>query len=394
MKARLAVITTHPIQYNAPLFRMISERGIIELKVYYTWGDSSIKPKFDPGFGKLIEWDIPLLNGYQYEFLENTAIDKGSHHFNGIINPTLIERVNKWKPTAILVFGWSNRSHLSALRYFHNKIPVLFRGDSTLLGESSGFSIQKFLRRTFLRLIYNYVDYALYVGKQNYKYYVAHGLKASQLVHAPHAIDNDRFMHREKDLEHRLKELSDKFGIPRDSTVFLFAGKLERQKNPALLLEAFAEVDTLNSHLLIVGNGHLEAELKIYGKHLKNIHFLDFQNQTMMPLIYRLADIFVLPSQSETWGLSLNEAMACGCTILVSTKCGACEDLVIEGVTGFSFESGNKSDLRSKLSYLISNKKDVDQMKLASKRHILNFSFFKISEQIESIISNLQALAK
>jgi glycosyltransferase involved in cell wall biosynthesis len=109
-----------------------------------------------------------------------------------------------------------------------------------------------------------------------------------------------------------------------------------------------------------------------------------------MPMIYRLADIFVLPSQSETWGLSVNEAMACGCAILVSTKCGACKDLVIEGVTGFSFESGNKSDLSSKLAHFIGNRNTLVKMKLASKTHILNFSFDKISEQIERVISRFE----
>lgn len=389
---RLAIITTHPIQYNAPLFRMVSERGIVELKVYYTWGDSSVKPKLDPGFGKIIEWDIPLLNGYEYEFLENTASNKGSHHFNGIINPTLIKRVDNWKPTAVLIFGWNYRSHLQALRYFNKKIPVLFRGDSTLLDETQGFSIKKLLRRTFLRLIYKYVDYALFVGTQNYRYYIAHGLKPNQLVHCPHAIDNDRFMHPNGDYRNQLMELSKSLGIRQDAIVFLFAGKLEKQKNPRLLLEAFAELNALNAHLLIVGNGVFESELKTYGKSLENIHFLDFQNQTMMPMIYRLADIFVLPSQSETWGLSINEAMACGCAILISTKCGACEDLVIEGVTGLSFESGNKSDLVKKIAYFINNRSRVEKMKLASKEHILKFSFVNIAEQIESIMSNPQGL--
>jgi glycosyltransferase involved in cell wall biosynthesis len=368
---------------------MISERGIIELKVYYTWGDSSIKSKFDPGFGKVIEWDIPLLNGYEYEFLENTATEKGSHHFNGIINPTLIERVNVWKPTSILVFGWNNRSHLSALRYFHKKIPVLFRGDSTLIDEARGFSVRRIFRRVFLRLIYNYIDYALYVGKQNYKYYVAHGLKPNQLVYCPHAIDIDRFANPGEDYHERAKELANKLGISHGATVFLFAGKLEKKKNPSLLLEAFAELNLADTHLVVVGNGHLEVQLKDLAKDLKKIHFLDFQNQTIMPVIYRLADVFVLPSQGpgETWGLAINEAMACGCAILVSRKCGAWEDVVVEGVNGFSFESGDKSDLIDKFTKLINDRSGIDQMKLASKAQVSKFSFVKIASQIENVVS-------
>ncbi|HCY88764.1 MAG TPA: glycosyl transferase family 1, partial [Chitinophagaceae bacterium] len=106
-KKKLAVITTHPIQYHAPLYALLVQRGVIDIKVFYTWGESVLKDKFDPGFGKVIEWDIPLLKGYPYEFLENTADDKGSHHFNGIKNPGLIEAVDQYNPDAILIYGWS-----------------------------------------------------------------------------------------------------------------------------------------------------------------------------------------------------------------------------------------------------------------------------------------------
>ncbi|MCB0710584.1 MAG: glycosyltransferase family 1 protein, partial [Chitinophagaceae bacterium] len=68
---RLAIITTHPIQYNAPLFQLLAQRENIAIKVFYTWGDTVLKEKYDPGFQKNIEWDIPLLEGYDYAFVEN-----------------------------------------------------------------------------------------------------------------------------------------------------------------------------------------------------------------------------------------------------------------------------------------------------------------------------------
>src|SRR5690242_286009 len=125
---RLAIITTHPIQYNAPLFALLHARKVIEIKVFYTWGESVLHKKYDPGFGKVIEWDIPLLEGYPFEFLENVSVEKGSHHFKGIDNPFIISSVEKFNPDAILVYGWAFKSHLEAMRYFKKRIPVLFRG--------------------------------------------------------------------------------------------------------------------------------------------------------------------------------------------------------------------------------------------------------------------------
>lgn len=81
---KLAIISSHPIQYNAPLFKLLTQRGNLSVKVFYTWGKQSIEPKYDPGFGKTIQWDIPLLDGYNYEFLENISKAPGSSHFNGI----------------------------------------------------------------------------------------------------------------------------------------------------------------------------------------------------------------------------------------------------------------------------------------------------------------------
>src|SRR5688572_4281377 len=130
---RLAIITTHPVQYNAPLFAMLHKRANILVKVFYTWGESVLKNKFDPGFQRTVEWDIDLLSDYEYVFVNNISRKPGSAHYSGIDNPGLSEEIDHWQPDAVLVFGWKFKSHLKVLRHYHGKIPVLFRGDSTLL---------------------------------------------------------------------------------------------------------------------------------------------------------------------------------------------------------------------------------------------------------------------
>ena len=134
---KLAIITTHPIQYNAPLFKLLTERKQINIKVFYTWSQTDKGSKFDRDFGRHIDWDIPLLDDYQYTFVQNSSKNPGIHHFRGIDNPTLIEEIKIYKPGAILVIGWSFKSHLKCLRYFKGKVPLLFRGDSTLLNRQS-----------------------------------------------------------------------------------------------------------------------------------------------------------------------------------------------------------------------------------------------------------------
>ena len=80
---KLAIITTHPIQYYAPVFKLLRQRQKLDIKVFYTWGKNA-EIKYDPGFKKNIEWDIPLLDGYPYEWVKNISQNPGTHNFKGI----------------------------------------------------------------------------------------------------------------------------------------------------------------------------------------------------------------------------------------------------------------------------------------------------------------------
>ena len=123
---KLAIITSHPIQYNSPVFKLLAERNNICIRVFYTWGEKVLEQKYDPGFKRVIQWDIPLLEGYEYEMVENISHDPGTHHFKGIRNPKLINNVDAWNPDAILIVGWSYQSHLKCIRYFSNKRTLFF----------------------------------------------------------------------------------------------------------------------------------------------------------------------------------------------------------------------------------------------------------------------------
>ncbi|MEO7767803.1 MAG: glycosyltransferase family 4 protein [Ferruginibacter sp.] len=383
-EVKLAIITTHPIQYNAPFFRMLAERKLVRVKVFYTWGESVLNNKYDPGFGKVVAWDIPLLNGYDHCFVKNIAPDPGSHHFNGIDNPTLKKDIEQWGATALLVFGWKFKSHLNLLRHFKGKKTILFRGDSTLLDEIGGLSLKKILRQVFLKWIYRHVDKALYVGAANKEYYLKYGLKNAQLVFAPHAVDNGRFMKNDQFITRA------EMGIPPRAIVFTFTGKFEIKKNPQLLLEVFRRLDDPDAHLLFVGSGKLEQTLKSTVEQLpvvlqSRIHFLPFQNQVKMPEIYRLGDVLVLPSRGpgETWGLAVNEAMACSRAVLVSDKCGCAINLVVQGKNGYIFKSGDGDDLLEKMKMLLKDASRLPSMGQRSAKIIQSFSFEKICIAIE-----------
>ncbi len=384
---KLAIISTHAIQYNAPVFKLLSERKNILIKVFYTW-ENSKDGIFDKKFGRQIKWDIPLLEGYDYQFVKNTSLDHGTHHFKGMINPDLNQKITSWGAQAVLIYGWNFNSHFKAMRYFKKKIPVYFRGDSTLIDEVPG--LKTILRRLWLKIVYRYVDYAFYVGANNKNYYLKHGLTGKQLIFAPHAIDNKRFTDLNGEYESQAIKWRKELNIVDDDIVFLYTGKFENKKDPIILIKAATLINNAKLKFIFVGNGDLEDEMKSMASENPNIFFLPFQNQSIMPVVYRLGDVFVLPSKgpNETWGLSVNEAMACGRPVLVSNKVGCAIDLVKNGENAYIFEAKNLNDLIVKINCF--TKDNISRLGGCSKEIIKEYNFENIANAIETEINQIK----
>lgn len=384
---RLAIVVTHPIQYYAPVFGLLTQRGKVKVKVFYTWGNQS-QTQFDPGFDKNVSWDIPLLDGYEYTFVKNTSSNPGSHHFWGIINPQLKKEILDWAPDALLIYGWSYYSHLQLILKLGKHLPVLFRGDSHLLDHQPSW--KKGMKKVLLKFIYSYISKVLYVGINNKAYFQYYGIKESQLIYAPHAVDNQRFSENDLLYNEQAQNWRLNLGINPNDIVVLFAGKLEPKKSPDLLLKAvqeYNETTTTSIKLIFVGNGVLETELKELAERDTNIFFINFQNQSQMPIVYRMGDLFCLPSRGpgETWGLAVNEAMACGRPVIVSDQVGCAVDLVVSGETGYILKSGDVVDLKNILDKI--NKEELKEMGAAASKLIKSWSFEK---QIEALIGQLK----
>lgn len=353
---RLAVVTTHPVQYYAPLFRRLAERGEVEPHVFYSWHGAADAATLDRGFGTSFAWDIPLLDGYSHTFVDNVADDPGTHHFRGIDAPDLVPTIEAWGPDAVLVVGWNYRAHLQALRAFKGRRPVLFRGDSTLVDERRDVAgrARALARRLALRWVYGHVDHAVYVGTNNRAYFRAHGLRQDQLSWAPHAIDTARFAAPGGDPDAEARAWRQELGIADGDRVAVFVGKLEPKKAPGVLLDAFLGGASGLDHLAFCGTGPLEEELRTRAGGRPDVHFLGFQNQTRMPLAYRLGDVVVLPSRGpgETWGLAVNEAMACGRPTVVTDRVGCAPDLVTPD-TGRVVPAGDAGALAAALAEVV-----------------------------------------
>lgn len=327
-RLRLAIIVSHPIQYSVPLYQRLAARDDIELKVFFTWhpGDA---PVLDRGFKRPVAWDITLTEGYSHERVPNTARDPGTHHFFGLINPSLVRRVTDWQPDVVHLTGWAWHSHLRALHKFHQlSIPVLFRGDSHLLDGARG--PRWWLKRAMLHRVYSWPAGFLVVGQANKKYYEAFGVDPGRLWHCPHSIDVARFVGTGNSYEAQAAEWRRQLGLDIGRRTAIFAGKFEAKKRPLELMRAVQERPNNDLVLVLVGGGELEPEIrKMAAACPDRFLVLPFQNQSRMPIVYRLGDFFVLPSAyGESWGIAVNEALACARPVLASDRVGCAADLI------------------------------------------------------------------
>ena len=388
---KLAIITSHPIQYYAPWFSYINQNTDLELKVFYLW-NFGVKETVDQEFKQSIKWDIPLLKGYNYEFIPNISKNPGTKNILGLKNPSLLARVTEYNPDAVMLIGYNYASlYRFIFQWNIKKAPLIFRGDSHLLQSRQGW--KEVLKRKFISLVYSRFAYFLYVGKANYKYFTYHGVKPEQLIFAPHAIDNQRFLAAAEQAKIEAIKWKKELGIPENHQVILFAGKFNIKKCPLDLLQAYKQANLPDVSLLLVGNGELETELKNQAANHPNIFFAPFQNQQMMPRTYAVADLFILPSygNSETWGLAVNEAMCLSCPIIVSNHVGCGQDLVQEYQNGLVFEAGNISDLTNCIKLAFSNLDRLKQWGQKSHEIIQNYSYKQATEGLQkalNLISN------
>jgi glycosyltransferase involved in cell wall biosynthesis len=347
---RIAFVVSHPIQYYAPLYRRLSQSPIWRPKVFFTWHDGKANA-LDHGFRMPVTWDIPVTEGYEFELVANSSPDPGTHHFWGLRNPELIRRMESFKPDLVHVTGWAWASHMSSLRHFHRHgVRTAFRGDSHLLGRRLA-GAKWHAKRSVLKRVFSWADVCLYVGSANRDYYKAFGVPDDRLVYCPHCIDVKRFSEPAATLDRAANELRLELGISEQSICLLFAGKLDRNKRPIELMQAVTNTNIPNVVLLVVGSGPLEQDvLRAAQASPARFKLLPFQNQSRMPIIYRAADLFVLPSVSETWGLAVNEALASGRPALVSDAAGCVADMK-DGKVVHSFRS-DMSDIEVHLRRL------------------------------------------
>jgi glycosyltransferase involved in cell wall biosynthesis len=351
MRPRLGVLDFWPIQYHAPLYRRLADRGRLDLDVLYL-ADNGRRAGIDALFGVPVAWDIDLLDGYEHGFLSV----KG-HPAAGSLRAKTLSR---WLAAhdAVVVHGYSNPWMLAAAAICRvRRIPYLLRGDSLPRGQATG--TRRLLRGAVARAVVSGSAGGLAIGQLNAEFYRRH--QARRIIFAPYSVDDARFARVPATSR---PELLARWGLGADRPVIMYCGKMYAGKRPLDLVAGIRLLpDTVTA--VFVGDGVLAGSIRSSLKPGEGV-VTGFVNQSELPAYYHAADVIVLPSEVENWGLVVNEAMAAGVVPVVSDRVGAAPDLVA-GV-GEVYPCGDTARLAEALGRALSLARDPAHRNLVRQR--------------------------
>jgi glycosyltransferase involved in cell wall biosynthesis len=382
-RVRLAYLVSHPIQYQAPLLRRIAQEPDIDLTVLFG-SDFSVRNYRDEGFGVDVAWDTPLLDGYHHRFLKPLR-DTGSLSFTSPLSRDLWQCLRQpgGRPAfdALWVHGYATLNSLQGiLAAYALGIPVLLRAESWL-GDRERGPARLVAKSAFFAALRPAIAAVLPIGSANVEYWARSlGPTIPQFL-MPYAVDNPWFASRAAAATSTQPDLRRELNLDPHRPLILFASKLQTRKNAADLIEAYRAFIANRSpeatpYLVIVGDGEERSRLEdlCRAHNLTDVRFAGFRNQTELPRFFDLADVFVLPSRHEPWGLIVNEAMSAACPVIVSTDVGCHPDLVTSA-NGCVFPVGDIRALTACLQTVFATPETARSMGLAAQRRMATWSF-------------------
>ena len=389
-RRRILILASHVIQYSSPLFRRMAHDPRLDLQIAYCTLQGA-KPEIDPEFGVEVAWDTSVLDGYPWVHLPNRSPVPGLGRFFGLFNPGVWKLIRESRLDAAILPGYFYFTAWIAIAAAKwNGTPILFVTDSHSLRSWRAQSPWKLrVKKWLVRRIFSLGDAILVSSSGGVEYLQSLGFSRDRIFLVPTAVDNDWWTEQAAKADRAATRADWK--IPADAAVALFCAKLQQWKGPNDLLEAFARANVTNSFLAFAGDGpersNLERRAVVLGLS-DRVRFLGFVNQSQLPSAYCAADLFVLPSLFEPFGLVVNEAMLCGLPIAVSDRVGAKFDLVRPDENGFVFPAGDVEALAAILRRILPDREKRARMGAAARRRMETWS---PREYTEGVVQAVQS---
>ena len=318
-----------------------------------------------------------------YRYRTNFRVASGRFSFGLLKNPA------KYPTSLVHVHVTIPMGDIAGLQYAKKKkvpLVVTYHGD---LQENMGGFIRRmsvyFYNKFLLDKVLSHADVIIspseyYINESRFL-----GKYRDKIVVIPNGIKIDEF-----DIDYSKEECRKKLGLPLDGKILLFLGTLSPHKGPDILLRAMPKIlkSIPDVKLVFVGSGEIRKKLERMCKKIgieKNVKFTGFVGDILKKaLYYKSADVFVLPSFLEIFGIVNLEAMACSVPI-VASKVGGIPDVVKDGENGLLVPPKDSEALADAIIYLLENEDIREKMGKNGRTKVENYSWDKMAEETEKI---------
>ncbi len=377
---KVAYLVSHPIQYQAPMLRYIVKNSDIDLTTFFL-SDLSLHRYQDAGFKAAIQWDVPLLDGYNHVFLPALGSTRKLSPLRPFVYG-LARHLREGQFDALWLHGYAHQANLRALVIAKSLGMKVFLRTDSQLASSTSHPVKGWIKNELLKRIFQSVDGFLVAGALNAEYFQRYGVSPEKIFLLPFAVDNDFFQQQAAQAQARREVLRAELGLTPGRPIILYASKFLARKRAGDLLNAYRQLSPDGSrepapYLLYAGDGEekpaVEAQALALG--WPSIRFLGFQNQSELPALFDLCDVFVLPAAAEPWGLIVNEVMNAARPVIVTNEVGAAPDLVQEGENGYVVPVGDIEALARRLKDVVCDLDNARRMGRKSLEIINRWSF-------------------
>jgi glycosyltransferase involved in cell wall biosynthesis len=361
---------------------LITQSNTIDIHAVFYW-DKKTDTNFDIGFGREVVWDVPLLEGYSNDYLSETKQSR----IQKLI--ALWKLIDKNQFDIVWTHGYADLYSIAAIVFAKLKgLKVFVRGESLYFPQDK----KSFKKKCFFKILDQFVDRYLAIGTHNRDFYLKNNVAQDKIFLCHYVVDNNFFRNQYLRAKENSNVLRESLGLVENRPVILYASKFIERKYPIDLLNAYLQLPSDNRpYLLFIGTGETWDAVVKAADNNPDIRFLGFKNQSELPDYFALADVLVLPSKRENWGLIVNEAMNADCAIIVSDEVGCGIDLVKHGENGFIYKARDVATLSQYLKELTSDAPRCEQMKLKSAEII---SHWGLSEAVAGLEKAAKSLSK
>lgn len=355
----LAFVVERPTQFEVPFYRHAAADPVHRLRVLYT-DPRGAEPVYDAELGRSVSWGFDLLGGYDHASCPDAA--------------ALKRELGRVRYDLVIINGYTRRPYVLAAALARGRgIPVALRLDSALFESPPPRALAKrvifelFLKRMY-RLFFG-------VGSLTLDYLRFFGVPEERLALFPYAVDVEAFR-RGSDLSPAKRALARaRLGIPEDDRVLLSVAKLNPREAPWDLLRAFARRYESDRWIVIAGDGPERPALETFARErgLERVVFLGYVPYPELPALYAISNLFLHPAREERWGVSVQEALACGLPVITSSRVGASRDLIAPGSNGATYAAGDDAELARRIDEIL--RLDPVAVRMLNRRILVDWDY-------------------